>query len=599
MNLLQLTVTTGCSNVLDENKKRTIRIVNLVCLTTALMSIVFGLGCYFLMGGVLIYLPAILETILLLSMIYVNKEGWFTAASMGTILINNLTIQYYSAVLGRVTEVYLLFIFLVGLSMLIFDNKRLRIISIGLTIACFLAGEINIYNGYVPKLLIPGDDNLTAQFVIRWVTIPGILGLDLMVIYYYVKNIDRLRKNALEHVENKLRLAKEYNAELLNLVAQLEKATDAKSIFVRETSHEIRTPLNAIFGISQLLQLKVEQNKSLAPIRFLADHLYAASYNTKEIINNILEFSKIEAGKQDKAQPAVFNIRDWIADTVNMHQYVAIIKNVKIKFSVDDDMPEQLNADKILLSKTLNNLLSNAIKFTTQDSHVTLRIFASNKKWYIQVTDQGAGIPEDRLRTIFDAFVTERNIFLEGTGLGLHITQKLVECLQGRIEVSSIMGKGTTFTVILPLIKAGKSTDTDPDNRPEQLVNLSDTTILIIEDDKMCQLVLSRFLCGLGSRVMLAEDGLEGLLLAKASRPDVIILDSHIPGMSGKETLACIREDALLKNIPVIIASGDPFKEASEELLKAGANEYMLKPIEFKTLHTTLSKYIKQRITHP
>jgi signal transduction histidine kinase/CheY-like chemotaxis protein len=563
------------------------------------MSITFGLGCYFLKGGVFIYLPVILVAILLLSMIYVNKEGWFTAASIGTILINNLAIQYYSAVLGRVTEVYLLFIFLVGLSMLIFENKRLRIISISLTAACFLAGEINIYNGYVPNLLAMAEDHSTAQFVIRWVSIPGILGLDLMVIYYYVKNIDRLRKNAQENVENKLRLAKEYNAELLKLVTQLEKATDAKSIFVRETSHEIRTPLNAIFGISQLLQLKVEQNKSLAPIRFLADHLYAASYNTKEIINNILEFSKIEAGKQDKAQPAVFNIRDWITDTVNMHQYVAIIKNVKIKFSVDDEMPEQLNADKILLSKTLNNLLSNAIKITTQDSHVTLRIFSSNKKWYIQVTDQGAGIPEDRLHTIFDAFVTERNIFLEGTGLGLHITQKLVECLQGQIEVSSIMGKGTTFTVILPLTKAGKSTETDLDNRPEQFVNLSDTTILIIEDDKMCQLVLSRFLCGLGSRVMLAEDGLEGLLLAKASRPDVIILDSHIPGMSGKETLACIREDALLKNIPVIIASGDPFKEASDELLKAGANEYMLKPIEFKTLHATLSKYIKQRITHP
>jgi signal transduction histidine kinase/ActR/RegA family two-component response regulator len=483
--------------------------------------------------------------------------------------------------------------------MLIFENKRLRTISIGLTVACFLAGEINIYNGYVPRLLVTADDHSTAQFVIRWVTIPSILGLDLMVIYYYVKNIDRLRKSELELVENKLRLSKEYNEELLNLTAQLEKATDAKSIFVRETSHEIRTPLNAIFGISQLLQLKVEQNKALAPIRFLADHLYAASYNTKEIINNILEFSKIEAGKQDKPQPSIFNVRDWIEDTVNMHQYVAIVKNVKIKFSVDDEMPEQLNADKILLSKTLNNLLSNAIKFTTQDSHVTLRIFSSNKRWYIQVTDQGAGIPEDKLITIFDAFVTERNIFLEGTGLGLHITRKLVECLHGEIEVSSIIGKGTTFTVILPLIKAGKSTETDPDNRQEQFVNLCDTTILIIEDDKMSQLVLSRFLCGLGSKVMLAEDGFEGLLLAKAEKPDVIILDSHIPGMSGKETLACIREDAMLKNIPVIIASGDPFKEASDELLKAGANEYMIKPIEFKALHATLAKYIQQRITHP
>src|SRR3954468_16041288 len=135
MNLLQLIVTTGCSDMLDENKKRTIRIVNLVCLTIALMSIIFGLGCYFLKGEVFIYLPAISGAILLLSMIYVNKEGWFTAASIGTILINNLTIQYYSAVLGRVTEVYLLFIFLVGLSMLIFENKRLRIISIGFTAA--------------------------------------------------------------------------------------------------------------------------------------------------------------------------------------------------------------------------------------------------------------------------------------------------------------------------------------------------------------------------------------------------------------------------------------------------------------------------------
>jgi signal transduction histidine kinase/CheY-like chemotaxis protein len=599
MNLLQLIVTTGCSNVLDENKQRTIRIVNIVCLTTALMSIGFGLGCYFLTGVVGIYLPAIFEAVLLLGMIFLNRAGWLTMAAFGVILINNFTIQYYSAVLGRVTEVHLLFIFLVALSMMLFDNKRLRLISISMTIFCFLLGEINLYNGYIPKLLITADDHSDTMFIIRWVTIPSILFLDLLVVYHYVKNIDRLRKIELDHVENKLRLAKEYNAELLKLTAELEKATDAKSVFVRETSHEIRTPLNAIFGISQLLQLKVAQNKSLAPIRFLADHLYAASYNTKEIINNILEFSKIEAGKQDKPQPGIFNVRDWIEDTVNMHQYVASVKGVKVKYTVDDEIPEQLNADKLLLSKTLNNLLSNAIKFTVQESCVTLRIFASNKRWYIQVTDQGAGIPEDKLQHIFDPFVTERNIFLEGTGLGLHITEKLVECLQGQIDVSSIIGKGTTFTVMLPLVRAtGKSTGADPDNRQEPLVSLNDTTILIIEDDKMSQLVLSRFLCGLGSRVMLAEDGLEGLLMAKSTIPDIIILDSHIPGMSGKDTLGCIRKDALLKNIPVIIASGDPFKEASDELLKAGANEYMIKPIEFKALHATLTKYL-QRITHP
>jgi signal transduction histidine kinase/CheY-like chemotaxis protein len=583
---------------MDDNKKRTVRIVNILCLAGALMSLLFSVYCYLFIGGMGVFLPFLIQGMLLIGVIIINGLGWYTAAGMSVILIHNITLQYYSAALGRVTEIHLLFIFLVGLSMLIFDKPILRKTGIGITVFSFLLGEINGYNVFVPHLLATPDDHSNTLFIIRWVTIPAILFLDLMIIYQYVKNIDTLRKRELELVESKLEAARKYNEELLSLTVQLEKATNAKSVFVRETSHEIRTPLNAIFGISQLLQLKVEQNKSLAPIRLLADHLYAASYNTKEIINNVLEFSKIEAGKLDKPENSVFNVRKWIEETVNMHQYVACIKSVKIKYSIDDEIPEQMNTDKILLTKTINNLLSNAIKFTAQESNVTLRIFASENKWYIQVTDQGAGIPEDKLRTIFDPFVSERNIFLEGTGLGLHITKKLVESLDGKIEVSSILGKGTTFTVTLPLIRSRTINITNTDNQLELCTNLNDTTILIIEDDKMSQLVLSRFLCGLGSRVMLAEDGLEGLLLAKASRPDIIILDSHIPGMSGKDTLACIREDALLKNIPVIIASGDPFKEASEELLQAGANEYMIKPIEFKMLQATLSKYL-QGITHP
>lgn len=591
MNLLQLIVTTGCSNLMDEDKRRTVRIVNILCLTVGLMSILFAVFCFFVIKDMSIFLPSLIQGVLLLSVIIVNGMGWFTAAGLCVILINNISIQYYSAILGNVTEIYLLLIFLVGLTMLIFDKPKFIKIGIGITVFSFLLGEINLYNAFVPRLLTsPG-------FVIRWISIPAILILDLLVIYKYVKNIDTLRKRELELLKSKLAAAGKYNDELLGLTVQLEKATDAKSVFVRETSHEIRTPLNAIFGISQLLQLKVEQNKSLAPIRLLADHLYAASYNTKEIINNVLEFSKIEAGKLDKPECIVFNVREWIRDIVNMHQYVAAVKSVKVKYSVDDEIPEQINADKILLSKTINNLLSNAIKFTSQESNVTLRIFTGDHNWYIQVTDQGAGIPEDKLRTIFDPFVSERNIFLEGTGLGLHITQKLVGNLEGKIEVSSIMGKGSTFTVSLPLPISGVLKNTDTGKRQDQRSSLNDTTILIIEDDKMSQLVLSRFLCGLGSRVMLAEDGLEGLLLAKASRPDIIILDSHIPGMSGKDTLTCIREDALLKDIPVIIASGDPFKEASEELLQAGANEYMIKPIEFKMLHATLSRYL-QGITH-
>ncbi|QHS58756.1 ATP-binding protein [Chitinophaga agri] len=593
MSLLQHITTTGYRRVTDEDKRRSVKIVNTLALVTAVMSGVFGFGCYFLTWNFEMSAPAIIESLLLSAVIISNRFGKFTAAALALIIINNVSIQYYSAIMGRVTEVHLLFIFLVGLSLLVFEReKSMRVLSIGLTIFAFLAGEFNMYFRFISPI-VPPEEHSPVHFVIRWVTIPSILLLDLLVIYYYVRNIERLRKKEMLHVQEMLKAVKEHNRDLEILTAQLAKATDAKTVFVRETSHEIRTPLNAIFGISQLLQLKVAQDRSLAPIRQLADHLYAASYNTREIINNVLEFSRIEAGKQDTPQLAAFNIREWLEGIVNMHQYVASVKTVRIRTTVAEELPQLITGDKVLLSKTLNNLLSNAIKFTQQESTVTLDVFKVDHKWCLQVTDQGEGIRADRLSTIFDAFVTERNIFLEGTGLGLHITRHLATSMGGDIKVYSVMGKGTTFTVTLPLEEAAELCGHHDNEEDDEAGSLTDTSILIIEDDKMSQLILSRFLNGLGSRTIVAADGMEGLLLARASRPDIIILDSHIPGLSGKDTLAEIRADDILKHIPVIIASGDAFKENAEELLLAGANDYLVKPIEFKTLQTKLNKYLK------
>lgn len=598
MNLLQHIVTTGCGNVKGtslqevEDTQRTIRIVNTLCLIGAVICLSLGVCCHYLVGNHFSLWLAFVEAATFLSIICLNGFGKHTLASIWLIVVNNVTIQYFSALMGRVTEIHLLFIFLIGLSFVLFQTPLLRKTTMAITIGAFLAGEMNMFFGFYPPIL-DGSQSFMAAFGIRWATIPAILLLDLFIFDCYIRQLDRVRNRQVLQVREMLDNARSRNIELEALTGQLVRATDAKTVFVRETSHEIRTPLNAIFGISQLLQLKVAKDRNLAPIRQLADHLYAASFNTREIINNVLEFSRIEAGKADTAQNTSLDIREWLDNAVSIHQYIAGIKMVRIRYNIAEDMPEFLMVDKLLLTKMLNNLLSNAIKFTTVESKVAVHIFRKADRWYITVADQGEGISEEKQATIFDAFVSERNIFLEGTGLGLHITRHLAEAMGGTIDVKSQEGAGTTFTVCLPLEGAMECPGKDGKECPERMMNLNATNILIIEDDKMSQMILTRFLHSLGSRVTVAGDGMEGMLLGRASKPDIIILDAHIPGMSGKDTLTHIREDDVLKNVPVIIASGDAFNEASEEMMNAGANEYLLKPIEFKALHATLTKYIE------
>jgi signal transduction histidine kinase len=597
MNLLQRIVTTGCGNTKGaslqevEDNQRVIRIVNTLCLICAVMSVSFGICCHYLIGDQIFVWPALIEAVAFLSIICLNGLGKQTLASIFMILVNNLTIQYYSAVMGRVTEVHLLFIFLIGLSLLLFSEASLRKLTIGITIACFLAGEINMYSGYFPPVLNV-NSSYNTQFVIRWVTIPSILVLDMLVISFYVKHADRLRAREKEHVQEMLDTVTKHNADLEVLSKQLAAATTAKTMFVRETSHEIRTPLNAIFGISQLLQLKISQDRSLGHIRLLADHLYAATFNTREIVNNVLEFSRIEAGKAESAQYEALHIVDWIDNIVNIQQYVAGVKSVRIRYYLADDMPELIMADKMLITKVLNNLLCNAIKFTRPESRVIIDIYHETDKWFIKVTDRGVGIASDRIDTIFDAFVSERNIFLEGTGLGLHITSHLVELMGGTISVTSDKDKGTTFTVGLPMEEVNTLPAFEEKIFPVRGISLRSSTILVIEDDTMSQMILSRYLSSLGSRVMVACDATEAMMLGRAAKPDIIILDAHIPGMSGKELVSLIREDDIMKQVPVIIASGDAFNGASEEMIMAGANDYLMKPIEFKALHATITKYM-------
>ncbi len=275
-----------------------------------------------------------------------------------------------------------------------------------------------------------------------------------------------------------------------------------------------------------------------------------------------------------------------------MHQYSANRKQVYIVTDIHDQLPAQVVSDKAKLTKVIRNLLVNAVKFTANKSKVILRAYVKDAQLYISVKDQGAGIAPDRLRTIFEAFETEQNSLMEGSGLGLYITRHFIQLLGGHISVHSTPKEGTTFTIQLPLRTAREEVLHSGATAVADLAFYKGKRVLICEDNLMSQQYLARFLERNGCTIFVAENGEAGLAIARQEPLDLVIVDSHMPVMSGKETITHIRLHPQLRQLPVIVLSGDAYKGEDEELLMAGANEYLLKPVDFKTLSEVMRKYL-------
>lgn len=557
-------VQTGIEEPYDERKKNIITTVNFISLSNSLLAFVGASVVYFFVTPQkLIIFPAIIETICFLSLVYLNHLKKHNTATHIFFLLQNMAVLYYGLILDRSAGVQQMGIFLVGLSFLLFQPVALRISAILISLFTVVVLEIN-YNDNIIRLLPANPDTITLT---KWIVYPIVMILNSMVLILYENNY-------------------------IKLIKRLRAVSNAKSIFVREVSHEIRTPLNAVFSISQLLKMDMEQKEELLSIKPVIIHLHAACYNAQGIINNVLEMSKIEAGKQDDLDMRSVHVQSLLTDITDVCQYLAYTRSVKLVSSIAENMPELIITDKVKLTQIVNNLLANAIKFTVPGSTVSLWAGREQDKWILSVQDQGKGIPADKIGAIFDPFVTEKADFTQGTGLGLHITKRLVELLQGSITVNSLPGKGTRFTVQLPLL-IGEESNTATPKPAMQLNGHGNKKVLIIEDDRMSQVYLAQFLFRLDLQVLLADNGVEGLEKIGLERPDIIILDMQMPDMDGMEVLTALQRDPALRNIPVIAVSGDVFKEVRDAALQAGVSDYVVKPVDFKLLYFALRKHLK------
>jgi PAS domain S-box-containing protein len=387
---------------------------------------------------------------------------------------------------------------------------------------------------------------------------------------------------------------KKIQEELVAAVDASEDASRAKSAFLANMSHELRTPLNAVIGYSEMLTEEVRE-RGLEVLLPDLDKIHSSGKHLLRLINDILDLSKIEAGRMELF-PEVFDVPSLVREVSGTIRPLAERRGNALELRCGEEV-RRIRADLTRVRQVLLNLLSNAAKFT-ENGRVALeveRVVKNGEPWiHFHVRDTGIGLSPEQLGKLFKAFsqadasTTRR---YGGTGLGLAISRQLCLMMGGEVTVESTPGEGSVFTMMLPcnLLPAEQAEETEAQTIPfERTPTGEPPTVLVIDDDRVFRDLLHRFLEKEGFRVFTASDGAEGLRLAREKRPNLITLDLVMPSLDGWGVLKGLKADLELAEIPVMMITIVDNPGLGHSL---GAVEYLTKPIDWRRLATALAKY--------
>lgn len=396
------------------------------------------------------------------------------------------------------------------------------------------------------------------------------------------------KNNKIRITSNKL--LEEKNKELTIEKEKAEQASKARAEFLSTVSHELRTPLNAINGITYLL---LQEKPKASQLNYLKSLEFSGSY-LLNFINDILEINRLESDKI-QVEKINFNLKELIENiTASFNEFIHE-NNTNCHLTIDSSISEYLKGDPTKLSQIVINLLNNAIKFSKNgDVWFTIKNIEESDetiKLHFEIKDNGIGIPQEKQEAIFDSFSqgsVEINRTYGGTGLGLSIVKKILELMGSTIHLSSESGKGSTFTFELLFDKGQKEV---LKSAPMTTVNSENKkVILLVEDNKINQMITQKMLENKGISCVIVDSGEEAIENVKTNQYDLILMDVHLPSMSGTDATTVIR--TFDNKTPIIALTAISLNENKETLLSFGMNEVITKPFEPDHFYSVVFEYL-------
>ena len=409
-----------------------------------------------------------------------------------------------------------------------------------------------------------------------------------------------LEITAFRPLVNEIKLRKQYEEQLVDAKELAETASNAKSEFLSRMSHEFRTPLNAILGFSQLLELECNDEQSKQNV----NEILIAGKHLLGLINDVLEISKIEAGHVEISLDETC-VYDLVNQSFKMLDGIAGEKNIQLINQLEEKKDICVLADSYKLTQVFVNLISNAVKYNKENGEVKVNVDKiDDGKVKINFTDTGYGLSEEQQLNLFTPFerLGAENSSIEGSGIGLVISHKLISLMGGKIGIDSKIGKGSTFWVTLPLSKKNTLSETKSDVSDTNLELLSEPVnstvklsrnILYIEDNpanmRLVESVIKNYT---EYNFLSAVTGIDGIEVAVKQQPNLILLDINLPDLNGFEVLQKLREHSELTNTPVIAVSANAMQHDIDKALNSGFFDYVSKPIDVSLLLNVINKIL-------